>query len=221
MAEPTPTQEELALRRRARRRLVGAIALALLAIVVLPMIFDPEPRPMANNVEIQIPGQTTPFQPDMPAPTEAPPAVSPEPASIAKPEAMASAPAKPEPKMEPAVKPSPEEKPKAVAKPVEKPKVAAKPAEKPKAIEKPKPVEKPAPKPAVATGYYLQLGSFSSEANAKQLAERAQAAGFKASVLPVSGQYKVRVGPFQDRTAAVDYEGKLKAKGLNAVVVEP
>ena len=33
-----------ALRRRGRRRLLGAIALVLLAVIVLPMVFDPEPR---------------------------------------------------------------------------------------------------------------------------------------------------------------------------------
>src|SRR5437762_2523723 len=31
------------LKRRGRRRLVGAVALVLLAVIVLPMVFDPEP----------------------------------------------------------------------------------------------------------------------------------------------------------------------------------
>jgi len=32
------------LKRRGRRRLVGAIALVLAAVIVLPMVFDSEPR---------------------------------------------------------------------------------------------------------------------------------------------------------------------------------
>jgi DedD protein len=48
MAEQTTNPEEQALRRRARRRLVGSLALALLAVVVLPMIFEPEPKPLGR-----------------------------------------------------------------------------------------------------------------------------------------------------------------------------
>jgi DedD protein len=42
-------------KKRARRRLVGAIALALAAAVGLPMLLDSEPRPLAGDVAIQIP----------------------------------------------------------------------------------------------------------------------------------------------------------------------
>ena len=39
------SQDVNLLRRRGRRRLVGAIALVLLAAIILPMVFDPEPVP--------------------------------------------------------------------------------------------------------------------------------------------------------------------------------
>jgi len=56
------------LKRRGRRRLVGAIALVLLAVIILPMVFDPEPRPTAPPVSIRIPGENeTPFKPKPPA----------------------------------------------------------------------------------------------------------------------------------------------------------
>jgi DedD protein len=59
------------LKRRGRRRLVGAVALVLLAIIVLPMVFDPEPRPVAPPVSVRIPGEDdTPFKPKPPAPKE-------------------------------------------------------------------------------------------------------------------------------------------------------
>ena len=58
----------LQLKKRARRRLVGAIAFAGLAAVVLPMIMDEEPKQQVQDVQIRIPGQEhTPFEPKLPA----------------------------------------------------------------------------------------------------------------------------------------------------------
>jgi DedD protein len=49
---------QLQLKKRARRRLVGAVAFAGLAAVVLPMVMDEEPRPSSvPAVAIRIPGQ--------------------------------------------------------------------------------------------------------------------------------------------------------------------
>ena len=48
--------------------MVGAIALVLAAVIVLPMVFDPEPRPVAPPVSVRIPGEDeTPFKPKAPA----------------------------------------------------------------------------------------------------------------------------------------------------------
>jgi DedD protein len=44
-------------KKRARRRLVGAVALALAAAVGLPMLLDSEPRPLAGDIAIQIPSK--------------------------------------------------------------------------------------------------------------------------------------------------------------------
>ncbi len=56
------------LKRRGRRRLVGAVALVLLAVIVLPMVFDPEPRRSAPPVSVRIPGEDeSPFTPKVPA----------------------------------------------------------------------------------------------------------------------------------------------------------
>src|SRR5215472_16360215 len=48
-----PAVDEL--RRRARRRLVGAIVLALAAAVLLPLLLETEPKPLGDDVSIQIP----------------------------------------------------------------------------------------------------------------------------------------------------------------------
>jgi DedD protein len=61
-------QDVETLKRRGRRRLVGAVALVLLAVIVLPWVFDPEPRPSAPPVSVRIPGENeAPFKPK-PAP---------------------------------------------------------------------------------------------------------------------------------------------------------
>jgi DedD protein len=62
------------LKRRGRRRLVGAVALVLLAVIVLPMVFDPEPSPVAPPVSVRIPGEDdAPFRPKPPPQKPAPP----------------------------------------------------------------------------------------------------------------------------------------------------
>ena len=57
-------QDVETLKRRGRRRLVGAVALVLAAVIVLPMVFDPEPRRVDAPVTVRIPGENeTPFAP--------------------------------------------------------------------------------------------------------------------------------------------------------------
>ena len=82
------------LRKRARRRLLGAIALALTAAIVLPIVMDHEPRPPAQDIAVRIPTRDAApplaspardAQPDAdtaePAPPPAPPDSEPLPAS--------------------------------------------------------------------------------------------------------------------------------------------
>ena len=43
---------------------MGAVALVLLAVIVLPMVFDQEPKPSAPPVSVRIPGENeAPFKP--------------------------------------------------------------------------------------------------------------------------------------------------------------
>jgi DedD protein len=51
------TDDVNTLKRRGRRRLVGAIALVLAAVIVLPMVFDSEPRGSAPPVSVRIPAE--------------------------------------------------------------------------------------------------------------------------------------------------------------------
>src|SRR5512138_3157266 len=50
-------QDVETLKRRGRRRLVGAVALVLAAVIVLPMVFDPEPKRADVAVNVRIPGE--------------------------------------------------------------------------------------------------------------------------------------------------------------------
>ena len=99
------SDEELQLKKRARRRLVGAITLVLLVVVFLPMFLDSEPKPLNQDIAITIPPLTPadlPSQPvtaapaiDPPARTESAPPARPTPVPEAAPKAET---AKPEPK---------------------------------------------------------------------------------------------------------------------------
>lgn len=46
-------------KKRARRRLVGAVALVLALVIGLPMVLDSEPKPLTNELSIQIPSKNT------------------------------------------------------------------------------------------------------------------------------------------------------------------
>jgi len=83
------------LKRRGRRRLVGAVALVLLAVVVLPMVFDPEPRRPAPPVSVRIPGEDdSAFAPKLAPPKVVPEkkAEAPKPAPAAEKKAEEAAP---------------------------------------------------------------------------------------------------------------------------------
>jgi DedD protein len=44
-------------KKRARRRLIGAVALVLAVVILLPMVLDSEPRPLTGDIAIQIPSK--------------------------------------------------------------------------------------------------------------------------------------------------------------------
>lgn len=60
-ATDEPIDPVLPEKKRARRRLVGAIALVLGAVIGLPMILESEPKPLGDDIAIQIPSKDKPF----------------------------------------------------------------------------------------------------------------------------------------------------------------
>ncbi|MBE0613718.1 MAG: SPOR domain-containing protein [Burkholderiales bacterium] len=197
------SEEALQLKRRARRRLVGAIALVTFAVIILPLILDKEPGPAGPPLNVQIP--------------------SPESGGFA-PGVMPSAPAVPaapasEKKAEIAPKTSDSQK-------LAPPKIAvANPAPK----SEPK-LDTPAPK---ASGdaealraraalndqaWMVPLEAFSDMKNVKQLRAKLSAAGLKSYTEPVKTAKgtltRVRAGPFSSTEAAEKARAKLDAMGL-------
>lgn len=91
-------QDVNTLKRRGRRRLVGAIALVLVAVIVLPWIFDPQPR-QTPPVSVRIPNEDeSAFKPKpVPKPSPAAPEAAAKPAApgdtAPKPQASAAPPA--------------------------------------------------------------------------------------------------------------------------------
>ena len=68
-----------------------ARALVLAAVIVLPMVLDSQPVPVADNIPIKVPERNTPFQPQVSEPQVAPPVASAQGAG----QAPAAAPADP------------------------------------------------------------------------------------------------------------------------------
>ena len=231
---------QLQLKKRARRRLVGAVVFVSVVAVLLPMVMDHEPRQAVQDVEIRIPGQDEkPFAPKFSAvPTEKTPDLSvakaPVDVSEAKLAVQPTAPAlevakkpveKPVEKTveKPLVKPEKaHEKPtsKASEKPVEKPLVKTDEAKRAAAILGGQPAEA---KPVAKAGEYLVLiGAFSNESNVKNLKAKLGEQGIKTFSEPLDTpqgkKIRVRAGPFSSREAAEKALEKMQKIGISGAV---
>ena len=130
-------------KKRARRRLVGAIALALAAAVGLPMLLDSEPKPLAGDIAIQIPAKDKAAPLPVPAADKTVSAADSVDKGEEVVEAPPPAPAKPESKPAVTAKADVQPEPKPAAPKPAEPKVERKPEPKPET----RPEHKDAPKP--------------------------------------------------------------------------
>ncbi len=202
------SDEALQLKRRARRRLVGAIALVAFVVIILPLILDREPGPAGPPLKVQIPSQdagsfNTRVVPPAPPPTEKSAVKADAPA--AKPQAAPSKVEVPQPKGETS------------SARTEGPK-----AESNAAAASPRPADKAEEVRALAAlsdkAWSMSLEAFSNEKNVKQLRSKLSAAGIKSYTEPVKtskGELtRVRAGPFPSKEAAEKARAKLVAMGL-------
>lgn len=227
MAEKdTSPDADLQLKKRARRRLVGAAALALFAVIVLPMVMDREPRPQTQDIQVRIPSQDStglaarvipgkPVATPMPAPepkavAEAPPvAEKPNPDPVAaKPSTPAAVPAETQaPAVAPAQKPATSEK-----------KVTA--AEKPGS----KPVAETKPADEATGQWVVQLGAYKEAGNVKLLLTKLKGVNVPAYTekfeSPQGPRTRVRAGPFATQDAAEKARARIKIIGVDGPVAQ-
>lgn len=236
---------QLPLKKRARRRLVGAVALAVLAAVVLPMVMDQSPQSPVQDVQVRIPGQepATPFNPRALTSRNAESAGEAEKAAVKPTEPAVEKPAdRPVAK---AAEKTPEKLPEKSAEKAPE-KNAAKAAEKTAEKVPEKSVEKAADRngeearraaailagkpagadakqaPAASGEFVILIGAFANPANVKQLQTKLGELGIKVftEVLesPQGNKTRVRAGPFPNRDAADKALEKMKRIGVNGVV---
>lgn len=227
-AELDPTQ---AARVRARRRLIGAAALLIGAVVVVPLVLDREPRSVPDNIVIDIPSEKSRFTPKLsvppapvpdsaalvPPPDAGPASGKPDAAAVpAKTEAAGPEPAKPAAKPEPS-RPEPT---KVAAKPEDARKSTEARPESAKAGDK-SATEKPADKPpAAAKGgkFAVQVAAPASEAAARELQDKLKKQGYAAFLEKVEtkegARWRVRAGPYATREDAEAARARLKGAGM-------
>jgi DedD protein len=207
--------EALDLRRRARRRLIGAIALVLALVIVPPWIMDLEPKPVVTNLTVEIPKQE-------PGVLKAPAAPS-----APKSEKSAVSPSTPTPTANPEVPRPPDVKPESGL-PGDKAKTeTSKGAPKSTAVARAAPAEtsakgaeaKRAEAILNAESFVVPLGAFANRDNVKQIEARLSQAGveyFTETVAtPAGEQTRVRAGPFPTKDIAEKTREKLKTLGLS------
>lgn len=193
--------DAILLKRRARRRLVGAIALVVLVVVIVPVILDQQPRTVTQPLTVRIPSQDR----ETFNPSALPPLSS-----------SRSAPNKGE-------APQPASKSSEGAPAAEVPKSRA--SENKGAQDASKRVrtnngaEARGAKPALESdAYIVPLGAFTHPDNAKQVRDKASSAGIKSyteTIKVAQGQQtRVRAGPFSSRDAAEKARQKLKSLGI-------
>lgn len=212
MAKQT-TEEEFNLRRQTRRRLIGAIALVLLVVILLPVVFDSEPAPTSgNDIDLRIPnkGSAGEFQPKINLPeldkmasavaAASAPAVTvtPAPVATAVPSPVTKsvpAPSANKPKTETKVGPEVKAKAKVQSKPVAKAPVVPK------------------------SGWVIQIGAFANADTAKSMMTKLHKQGYHAYTEKAGNVVRVRIGSYPTREAAEKIQRKLETQGTHSNVL--
>ncbi|MEE9332267.1 MAG: SPOR domain-containing protein [Methylophilaceae bacterium] len=217
------TDQGLNFKKRARRRLVGAIAMVFLMVIILPMILeDREESEPREEVEIIMPNQELS---DLDVDTEAsrseeviPDEVETSSQVIALPEVVTPV-TNPEPKE--VAKPKPEVK-KSEVKKSEVKKSEVKKATKPAEVKK-APVDKPTEVVKKSNKFYVQIGVFSDLTNIKKLQSRLSDLGYKSLTEEMTTdtgvKTRLRTETFIGRNEAAIALENIKDSGLTGMVV--
>ena len=218
---------QLQLKKRARRRLVGAVFFVSLVALVLPMLMDHDPRPPVQDVEIRIPGQDEkPFNPALLAvPVESAPdkaAQSLETEEAPKARQVEPAPTVAPAPVAPALAKQPEKVPEKTVPPVEKKAEPASSAVSDEARRAAAILAGKSPEPAAKVPHLILIGAFANEANVINLRKKLGEQGIKTFTEPLDSpqgrKTRVRAGPFPSRDAAEKALVKMKRIGVSGVI---
>jgi DedD protein len=227
-----PGEADEQLKKRARRRLVGAIALVLFAVIVLPMVMDHEPRTTGPEIQVRIPSQDgAAFEGRVSSPKSSKAAADTPSVS----EKAGAAPAKqdhPVVASEPKIDSKPEAKAetKSEAKPETKPEARAETKAEPKDPKKSDAAESSRAAAALAGGasesaseqWVVQLGAYSEAGRVKLLLAKLKEMKVPAYTekvdTPQGPRTRVRAGPFPSRDAALKAQERAKIIGVSGPV---
>ena len=203
---------------RARRRLIGAVLLLAIGVVVFPMLFETQPRPLPRDIPIELPRREgvpvrQPMAPrNLPAVTELPVVEPASPASAvvavveAPPPSAAQAPAET----------SKLESPKAPEPPPSEPRKGE--ADRARAALEARADAPVAASDAKAGRFVVQVGAYTDATSLRDVRAKVEKLGLKTYTQSVDTdagkRTRVRVGPFATRPEAEAASNKLKAAGL-------
>lgn len=203
--------DEANLKRRARRRLVGAVVFFTVVVAVLPMLLDSEPKSVVKDIELRIPdkdkaGEFVPNAalPSVPAAVQPPSSHAPSIASSVAVGSTSQAPVAPQSAGAPQH---------AVSKPV------AAPEQKPASSKPVEAIHKAQGQDASQSGYIVQIGAFSNADTAHRWQKNLLSQGIKVYTEKAGDKVRVRVGPYATREAADKMRIKLESKGLHPNIV--
>ncbi|CDW93132.1 MULTISPECIES: SPOR domain-containing protein [unclassified Thiomonas] len=219
--DDSDSQSQDSLRARARRRLIGAVALVLLGVIVFPLVFDSKPKPVPSNIALDIPSQSK--APGLAVPASAP--MLPAASSVAVPSgeraavahaasAVAAAPAPVPPEPVVASKPAPQPIP---AAPKPSPVQQAEPVVPPPAPKPPAPTPEQARQLASARQALAALEGKSPDQISTAQAEAALANkkhAVQEDAAPSKARFVVQAGAFADAHAAQSVRAKIEKAGF-------
>jgi DedD protein len=213
-------EQDLLLRKRARRRLVGSVVLVIIAIIVFPMILERAPKQERKEIEIIIPSENLPDESSaVVAPEDSVPDT--ESASI---NATTGSGAESNTSKEVITEAEQitEKKSDLLIKPVQKKKEQAGRAAGSKGGSENNHKDK---KPIVTIEkFVVQLGAFSDSTKAKHQQRSLTSIGIKKAYTETiknknTEVTRVRIGPFSTREAAEKEQKKLRKLGIKGVVM--
>ncbi|WP_334188122.1 SPOR domain-containing protein [Noviherbaspirillum sp.] len=223
-------------KKRARRRLIGAVALVMAAVIGVPMLLDAEPKPLADDIAIHIPSKdksalAQATRPATPAGVSTSASLDPKEEVIDPPAAPVKAEAPVAEKPASVGKPSVSEKPPATQ-------LAAKPDAKAEQKITPK-VDDSARARALLDGgtdptkannttkkdgkFVIQVAALASKDKVDELQSKLKGAGIKSYTQTVATQsgerIRIRVGPFGNKEEADKVRAKIGKLGLSGTLV--